>query len=99
MAVSAKIKNLVGPGLSPRPWKWGSPGTLHRRPDPSGRRRTRSGNRPFTISHSPITDGPEPAASQLRLLYPADLNTDFLGNLDDAGVIPATRSWKPRVEP
>ena len=51
------------------------------------------GNRPFTVR--PFTYNrmePEPAANNFAFSTLChDLNTDFLGNLDDAGVIPANK--------
>ena len=91
MAVSAKIKNLApGAYFNAGPVEvvvlehFTDGRTLLAAKEPIG-------NRPFTVR--PFTYNrmePEPAANNFAFSTLChDLNTDFLGNLDDAGVIPA----------
>lgn len=93
MAVSAKIKNLApGAYFNAGPVEvvvlehFTDGRTLLAAKEPIG-------NRPFTVR--PFTYNrvePEPAASNFAFSTLChDLNTDFLGNLDDAGVIPANK--------
>lgn len=93
MAVSAKIKNLApGAYFNAGPVEvvvlehFTDGRTLLAAKEPIG-------NRPFTVR--PFTYNrmePEPAANNFAFSTLChDLNTDFLGNLDDAGVIPANK--------
>ena len=93
MAVSAKIKNLApGAYFNAGPVEvvvlehFTDGRTLLAAKEPIG-------NRPFTVR--PFTYNrmePEPAANNFAFSTLChDLNTDFLGNLDDAGVIPAKK--------
>lgn len=93
MAVSAKIKNLApGAYFNAGPVEvvvlehFADGRTLLAAKEPIG-------NRPFTVR--PFTYNrmePEPAANNFAFSTLChDLNTDFLGNLDAAGVIPANK--------